>query len=140
MNLIPIMAATQYMVFLYSFPVNFEFFHRKTALIAIGTCCAGGLNILFNFLLIPRYGMMGAAVATLAAYFLLFVFHQIIARYVIKQPYHYPWRFFLPGIIAVAVTCVVFYLIFDHRLWRWGLGAILGLLLIRRVYANGSLF
>ena len=44
-NLIPIMTVAYYMVFLYSFPVNYEFYHRETKIIAVGTCLAALVNI-----------------------------------------------------------------------------------------------
>ncbi len=138
--LVPIMAFAYYMVFLYSFPVNFEFFHKKTSIIAIGTCGAAAVNIVLNALLIPKYEMIGAAVATTASYILLFVFHQIIAKYIIKQSYHCKTRSFIPAIIAVIAACIIFYLTLGLWYIRWAVGAILGILLLTRIYKNKSIF
>ncbi|RMF62250.1 MAG: flippase, partial [Calditrichaeota bacterium] len=46
--------------------------YKKTKLVMYYTFVAGGVNIALNFLLIPKFGLMGAAVATLIAYTVLF--------------------------------------------------------------------
>jgi O-antigen/teichoic acid export membrane protein len=48
------------------------------------------VNIALNVVLIPRYGMMGAAVATLAAFVTLFVVMWLRSRHVYPVPYQ--WR------------------------------------------------
>lgn len=138
--LVPVMAFSCYMMFLYSFPVNFEFYHKKTSIIAVGTCGAAALNIALNLLLIPVWGITGAAVATTAAYTALFIFHQIIARYIVKNNYNYRFLQFLPGIVLVILGSAVFYLAMDFWYIRWALGAVLGVYLVVRVYRNRSIF
>jgi O-antigen/teichoic acid export membrane protein len=51
---------------------------------------AAAVNIVLNVILIPRYGMMGAAVATLAAYLALFAGMWLRSRRV--YPVAYQWR------------------------------------------------
>lgn len=138
--LIPIMTISCYMVFLYSFPVNFEFYYKQTPLIAIGTCCAAGLNIILNLVMIPKLGILGAAVATTTAYIFLFVFHQLIARYIVKNDYHYTFRFFLPGSLAVVGVAVVFYITLEMWYIRWGIACLLGIILLMRIYKQRSIF
>lgn len=50
-----------------------------TPLIYSALCCAI-VNIFFNFLLIPRFGMIGAAIATSFGYLSLILFQEITAR------------------------------------------------------------
>ena len=138
--LVPVMVFSCYMVFLYSFPVYFEFYHKKTLIIAIGTCGAGILNIIFNLILIPIFGITGAAIATAVSYFMLFVFHQIIAKFVVKKNYSYKLKKFVPGTVAVIAGSLIFYLAFDFWYIRWAIGAILGIWLMVRVYRNRSIF
>ena len=140
MELIPIIAFSCYMVFLYSFPVNFEFYHKKTILIACGTCSAAVVNIVLNFLFIPLWGNIGAATATAISYIMLFLFHQIIAKYVIKQEYHYSWIMFLPGIVVMLLVSALFYVTVDLWYVRWPIGIVLGIILLRRIYRNKSIF
>ena len=140
MDLIPIMVISVYMVFLYSFPVNFEFYHKKTSVIAAGTCGAAILNILFNFLLIPIWGIMGAALATMASYVLLFCFHQVLAHYIGQGTYHYQTVKFLPGLAVLTLTAIIFYIASDFWYIRWILALITGVLLIRRIVRQKSIF
>lgn len=140
-ELIPIMTVAYYMVFLYSFPVNFEFYHKKTSIIALGTCLAAVVNIVANYFMIPVWGIKGASLATMFSYMMLFVFHHIIAKFLIEDAvYHYKIITFVPGMIAVAVTCVVFYLFIDYWYIRWTMGAVLGIYMLIRVYRQKSIF
>nr|WP_255666520.1 flippase [Haladaptatus sp. DYF46] len=56
----------------------------KFPIIATGT--AAGMNFVLNFLLIPRFGMQGAAVSTSIGYGSMFVFHLWSARRVGFDP------------------------------------------------------
>jgi O-antigen/teichoic acid export membrane protein len=44
------------------------FFAKKTKYYALSVVCGASLNLLLNFLLVPPFGMMGAAVATASSY------------------------------------------------------------------------
>jgi O-antigen/teichoic acid export membrane protein len=56
-----------------------------------------------NVILIPRYGMMGAAVATLAAYVTLFGAMWLRSRHVYPVPYQWR-RLFTLSAVAVGLT------------------------------------
>jgi len=83
-SFVPWLIASYFLVFLYSFPVNVEFLKKNTKLIPIGTLLAGVCNYLLNLLMIPLYGILGAAIATLFSYILLFVFHYILVKIIYK--------------------------------------------------------
>lgn len=140
-RLIPIMVISFYMVFLYSFPVNFEFFHKRTRIIAIGTVLSAAVNIGLNALFIPRYGMMGAAVATMISYVALFFFHYFISKFAIGGEY-FTFRLltFLPGLAAVAATAGAFYLLYDYWYVRWAIGAVVGAALLIRIIRQKKIF
>lgn len=139
-NVIPILALGYYFVFLYSFPVNFEFYHRKTKIIAVGTFAAAVLNIVLNYFLIPVWGMYGAAAATAASYALLWVFHMILAKLVIKETYHFPFGelYVYFGITAAGTAC--FYLIRELWMIRWGIFLVLAVLILWRIIKQKSIF
>ncbi|NKE34534.1 oligosaccharide flippase family protein [Natronococcus sp. JC468] len=50
------------------------------------TACAAGLNVVLNALLIPGYGMHGAALATTIGYGSMFVFHVLAVRRIGVDP------------------------------------------------------
>jgi O-antigen/teichoic acid export membrane protein len=63
---------------------------RKTQLNWVVTGAGAAINVALNFWLIPRWGMVGAAISTLAAYVALFVGMTIYAQHV--YPVAYQWR------------------------------------------------
>lgn len=71
--------------FIYSLYVNIEFYLRKTQYIAIGTFVAALLNIILNYVFIPKYGYMVAAYTTLIGYVVLFIIHYFISNKWIKE-------------------------------------------------------
>ena len=78
---------------------------RRTQFNWIVSGAAAVLNIGLNFWLIPRYGMMGAAVSTAAAYVALFLGMMINSQQVYPVPYQ--WRRVLTlSAVAVALTIV----------------------------------
>ncbi|WP_448377140.1 hypothetical protein, partial [Fervidobacterium sp.] len=83
--IIPVIISSYYIQFLYTLYVNFAFFYKKTGSISVGTALAGIANIVFNILLIPKFGYKVAAITTLASYFLLLLFHALNVRYNLKD-------------------------------------------------------
>lgn len=138
-KVLPILASAMFVIFLYSFPVNFEFYYRKSIHIAVGTTLAAIFNIILNYVLIPHYGMIGAAVATLLSYILLFGFHQFICANMIEHKYHYSLRLFIPYCFAVAFACILFYLFENFWIPRWMVGILLGVYLVRNIIKNKSI-
>ncbi|KAB1185125.1 MULTISPECIES: polysaccharide biosynthesis C-terminal domain-containing protein [Haloferax] len=60
--------------------------HGNLKPLIIATGGAALLNLVLNFLLIPRYGIIGAAVATSIGYGSMFVLHVLSARYIGYDP------------------------------------------------------
>jgi O-antigen/teichoic acid export membrane protein len=138
-SLIPLIALAYYFNFLYSFPANYEFYNGKTKLISAGTICAAIINIACNLLFIPAYAGAGAAIATLISYIFSFIFHEIIARFVIRN-YEYRFNMYIRGLLPVFAIVVLFYVIQDFWYIRWGIGAVLGVYLLRRIIRNRAIF
>ncbi len=139
-ELIPLLTGGIYFVFLYSFPVNFEFYFRSTKSIAVGTTITCVCNIVLNYVLIGKFGMIGAAVATLASYALLYVFHLCMAQWVIKEKYHYPYKFFYVYLAVVGIMIGLFYVIADMVFVRWAIFALAAAAIVLRVWKNKSIF
>ena len=107
-----------YFIFLYSFPVNYEFYVKKTNYIALGTSLSAVINLVLNYIFIPTYGSFGAALTTLASYFFLFVFHETIARK--KFSYKmFTVRQYFGRIFIVTVSCFVYTKIVDMIIARY---------------------
>jgi O-antigen/teichoic acid export membrane protein len=76
---------------------------RRTRMNWVVTGIAAALNIALNIALIPSYGRMGAAVATLISYAVLFVFMAWRAHAVFPVPYQWR-RVATVALAAVALT------------------------------------
>ena len=60
---------------------------RKTKYIAYLTIGAAVLNVVLNFILIPKYKMMGAAIATIISFVALYIVTYFVASRFYKIPY-----------------------------------------------------
>ncbi|MTB34732.1 lipopolysaccharide biosynthesis protein [Streptococcus uberis] len=76
----PMIILSYFFVFLYTFPVNVQFYYANTKYIPIGTIIAAVVNFLLNFLLIPVMGIYGSAIATVISYLILLVLHHFISK------------------------------------------------------------
>lgn len=139
-SLIPIFVLANYMIFLYSFPVNYEFYHKKSIHIAIGTSSAAIINCVLNYFLIPYCGMAGAAYATLIAYCLLWIFHHLVSKNIIKKDYHYKIKDFIPGLSALIIIVILVGLLEKYIIVRWTLAAVVGIFLIRHFIKTKAIF
>lgn len=83
-RIIPIIIASYFFFFLYTMYVNYAFYEKKTKNIALITIFAGSINILLNYLLIPKFGYIAAAWTTLLSYIFLFLLHYVNVKWVIK--------------------------------------------------------
>lgn len=71
------------------------------------------LNIILNFIMIPKYGASGAAVATALSYFIMFLIRAIHSRKYIKIKWQYA-RFIVSSIILVLQSM---FIIFNAYFW-----------------------
>lgn len=74
---------------MYFMTVASIFYRKKTTVIPFFTGLAALVNIGLNIIWIPKYGMMGAAYATLIAFAVLFVLVHVYAQFLYKIPYAY---------------------------------------------------
>jgi Membrane protein involved in the export of O-antigen and teichoic acid len=129
---IPLLAAGCYFIFLYSFPVNYESYKQKTIFIAVGTLSAAALNFGLNFYTIPHFGGNGAAAASLISFFMLFIFHYIIAKHVIRGFEISFIQLLIPALYIFAALAAT-YLFMNMWPVRWGI-CIVMLVLSFRTY------
>lgn len=117
--------------FLYSLPVNAEFFEKKTSFIAVGTVVSALINILLNVIFIPRFGIIAAGYTTVFTYFLLFLFHYNIAK-VVTGKQLFDTKKICIIISFVSIFSLVLHLLIDQYILRYSLTV--GLLIIFIVY------
>lgn len=134
-NLIPLFAASYYLNFLCTFPVNFEYFHKKTQIVAAATVVSSVLNIGLNYVLISAMGMYGAVLATLLSHCFQFAMHFGYVRLFMRGT-EYPFGIRFWGKYALGFAAAAAAMIMLPNLWyvRWGIGAAIGAWELLRIY------
>lgn len=128
-----------YLIFMYSFPVNFKTYQKRTVSIALGTVFASVVNVVICIWLTPKLSYWGTSIAVVAAYLSLFLVHQFSIRDKTGQ-YGYKLRFFLPGFLVACAACVGAWLLDGYWLMRWALAAGIGVLLLVRIIRQKNIF
>lgn len=127
-SLIPLFVTGYFLNFLCTFPVNYEYYYKRTRVVAAVTVLASLVNIVLNYALIRAIGMAGAALATMLSHCLQFALHYGYVRYVLRQgEYPFGVRIWGKYVLAYAAVFVLVYLTPDFWLLRWGVGAMIGL-------------
>ncbi|MGN0437429.1 MAG: lipopolysaccharide biosynthesis protein [Lachnospiraceae bacterium] len=86
---IPPLAASVVIMFVYQHFVNIEFYFEESKLTAIASIGAAVLNVVLNYLFIPIYGYMVAGYTTLASYLVFCICHYCFMKIVCnKNNYH----------------------------------------------------
>ena len=99
-DVLPVVAIGSAFQAMYTMLVGIIFLRRRTAYLPIITVVSAAINIGLNLLLIPRYGIMGAAWTTLIAYVLFAILTWMFARAVYPLSLDY-------ARVGVAVTVAV---------------------------------
>ena len=133
-GLIPLFVTSHYINFLCTFPVNYEYYHKKVKVVAFATILSSVINAGLNYVLILRMGMLGAAVATVVSHCFQLVLHYVYTRYILGKQ-EYPFGIGLWGKYGLCFLAVLVlsFLMPDAWLIRWGLGALIGIWELLRI-------
>lgn len=85
--------------FFFSSPI---FFYKKTHLLPLITGSSAVINIVMNLLLIPKYGINGAAIATIVSHVWISVISYVMGNRLFKIKW--PLRFVLCLVVCVLIT------------------------------------
>jgi len=83
-------------------------YRKKTRYLALNTLAMALLNVALNVILIPLYGVMGSAIATLAAIFLMMGVAFFMSQRLYRIPYEYG------RMLKMLVLAIVVYLVADQ--------------------------
>ena len=103
-KVVPIVTGGYLMLALYLIPVNGLFFLKKTKIIPLITGISVLFNIIFNLIMIPKYGIIAAAYATLFSYSILFILIGVISQAAFPLPYE------KRRIVKIIFSSVIVYL------------------------------
>lgn len=133
--LIPIFVSSYFLNFLCTFPVNYEYYHKKTKVVAAVTILSSLVNCVLNYVFILKFHMAGAAVATMLSHCLQLSVHYVYTRYFLGKE-DYPFGVRLWGRYAVAYFAMVAFVFLTQDAWllRWCVGAALGVWELLRIW------
>lgn len=133
-RLLPIFVSSYYLNFLCTFPVNYEYYHKKTKVVAAVTIGSSLLNLGLNYVLIRAMGMAGAALATAISHGVQLTLHYCYTRYLLGKE-DYPFGVRLWWKYAAAYFGMTAFVYAFGNVWaaRWGIGAMLGIWELLRI-------
>ena len=133
-TVIPLFVASYYINFLCTFPVNFEYYHKQTKVVAVVTIFSSLVNVVLNYFFIKAIGMHGAALATVLSHGLQLLLHYVYCRFRLKQG-EYPFKIGLWAKFAMGFLAVMAFAYLTEGIWviRWGVGAALGIFELLRL-------
>ena len=104
--------------FIYQQYVHVELHMKQTKYISIGTMVAAGLNLILNFIYIPKYGFIAAGYTTMVCYFVLMFAHFVINRAVLKIHLYDDW-FMFASMGSTVLVCAGFMALYNTILVRY---------------------
>ena len=104
--LVPI-AMSVFFYFAYTLFVDIEIYYGSNHYIAIASVGAAALNIILNFVFIPRYGYLAAGYTTLFSYFATMLLHLLFLIHVLKKSGCRPLMFDIKMLVVLSLVLVV---------------------------------
>ncbi|MFZ1321774.1 MAG: oligosaccharide flippase family protein [Ignavibacteria bacterium] len=122
----------------YGMYVNFMagiYIEKKTKYLPLITGLGAGVNIISNFILIPKLSLMGAAISTLISYFVMMIGIYLVSQKFYKVNYEYKKI----GIIFTALISItaIYFMINSYSEINWIVKIIFPLIFIITLYFTG---
>ena len=105
-RVLPLVAASCLVQFVYCMYVNVEQFEKKTIGMAIASALAAFINFVTNYLFIPKYGYLAAACTTLASYICLLLMHMLLVKIIDRS--HVYRNVPIISITLIASVAIIF--------------------------------
>lgn len=116
-SVIPSIVLSNYLIFLYTFHVYVEQYHKKTIIISLNTISAAIFNIILNLFMIPKFGYMGAGVTMVLSYILSFSLHALETKRL--EPLLFSKNMFVRPCVLMIASLFIFYIFISNPLVRW---------------------
>lgn len=88
---------------------------KKSNMILLTTMIGAVINIVLNIILIPEFGVNGAAFATFVSYFLIFVIRAVHTQSMIRIH----WKVKLLGINLIIISAISYVMVAELPFWIW---------------------
>ncbi len=86
--------------------ININYYaNKKAGNITLAVLIGAILNIVLNFILIPKYGIFGAGIASIIAYFFIVIFNYSVAVYIYRIKYNI--FFLFVGLLILLAAALI---------------------------------
>lgn len=117
-QIIPPVSMSVLLILLYSIFGNIEFYYEKTGYVMIASVVSSVINIILNFIFIPKYGFVAAGYTTLFSYFIYAGIHFVLMKYIVKlKEIEQPYRGGLMWLIALIYIILAIGISFLYELF-----------------------
>lgn len=130
----PVMAGCIFQ-FAYTMYVNIETYEKKTGRMALATMAGALVNIILNYIFIPKYGYVAAAFTTLVGYGILFFAHFLTVKK-LKMTHIYSSKFIFSMLLFSCFMIFVYYFLYQHFVLRMIAICVATVILIALVIKN----
>lgn len=124
--IIPPIILSNLIIFIYTFYVEIEYFNKKTKIIAQNTLIAAMINIILNYILIPKYGYEAAAYTTLFSYAISLLIHYYSAIKLEKQINRL--NTYIVYFAQTSLVIVLYYIFLKNSIMRWSIAITLAII------------
>lgn len=134
----PPVAASTILQFIYCMYVNVEQYEKKTKLMAVASVASVIVNCILNHIFILRFGYIAAAYTTYASYFVLMILHMLIVNHIGRSEVY---KNKLIIILALVVSVIMFSVTFimNDIVVRYSIVALYILLGLYLIYRNRNM-
>lgn len=125
--IVPLLVVAMYFQFIYMFFYDVEYYNKMAYWIAIASIAASFLNLLLNWIFIPRFGYMAACYTTVTSYLILLLLNYLFCQRVdVRKIYDIRYMFFWAVLIIMyAVLMITFRQWVVPRYLLFGAGTVL---------------
>lgn len=102
---------------MYTFYTTVGMFYKKTGKVSLCVLSAAVINVILNYVLIPKYGGVAAAYTSVFSYIVLFILTRALVQKLKRGLFS--TKYFVVFIVAIFVGSAVFLLIYNHILIRY---------------------
>jgi O-antigen/teichoic acid export membrane protein len=121
---VPVLIVTGHCLLVFNVSANYAIYVRRTPLVLLVSASGCAINVVLNLLLIPRWSIEGAAIASLAAAAWLAVCMTLLSRWMLRAP-NLPQAAITASLALVGGALLLELLARDQPLIRFGLAAVL---------------
>ena len=125
-GVIPPVAVSVFLIFVYSLFSNIEYYYKKTKYIALASVICAIVNIILNYILIPLFGYYAAGYTTLVCYVLYALTHFLFSKKVLKENGIevrdvFEVKKYVIATIIMLIVMLVMVMLYNHVVIRYSL-------------------